>query len=409
MLRRLKHPALSLAAAAVVAAGAGALAWLAVRSVRRRWSRPGARLTPPVRLVLRGGTAGGRSSLAPPEGRRAVHSPVVTGDAERQRDKARAHVQFGQLLFKSGRLSKAISHFETAIALNGRNARAHFELAEALQRIREPSRAAAHYERVLELKPTCVEAATNLAIAFLAAERPEDAVRMSRRAIELERARAAGVRSSSGASSSSSSRGAAAKAINSEAYYNLNAALRACGRAAEACEETWRAIEAAGGTRVAPLALGAAAASTRDGDAAGAASSSTASRMVGWLGRRAAPAPPALSVVCVKWGSKYGAHYVNKLRAAVRAHMAAELAFDFVCYTDDPVGLDAEVQTRPLDGMPGWDGWWLKARAHPALATRRPADPRAAPRRAAPRARALCGPPLTRATPRAASLSLIHI
>jgi hypothetical protein len=86
---------------------------------------------------------------------------------------------------------------------------------------------------------------------------------------------------------------------------------------------------------------------------------SAASRVAGWLGVR--PAAPKLTVVCVKWGSKYGAPYVNKLARAVRTHYTG--ALDFVCATDDASGLDASIVVTSLAAAPaGWDGWWLKVR-----------------------------------------------
>lgn len=312
----------------VSVASAAAAAWWLAQRARRRPRSSAVPLKPKVRLISRR-LPGAPASAAP-----AVHSPVVAKSEERRREKARAHVQFGQLLFKSGRLSKAISHYETAVELNPQNALAHYELANTLQQLGEPARALPHYERVLELKPASVETATNLAVAYLAAGRAADAIAMSEQAIELQRARA-------------EQRGApAAQAINSEAHYNLNAALRACGRADEAYEHTWRAIEAAGGKRYAPISLPAAVAPK------------PVARSAGWLGRWSSA--PALTVVCVKWGTKYGAQYVNKLYKAVRAHTTCQPRF--VCYTDDGAGLLPDVQLVQLSGVADWDGWWYKVR-----------------------------------------------
>ena len=47
-------------------------------------------------------------------------------------------------------------------------------------------------------------------------------------------------------------------------------------------------------------------------------------------------ATDGVTVVCVKWGTKYGADYVNRLHRAVRRHLSA--ARSFVCLTDDPEG-----------------------------------------------------------------------
>jgi hypothetical protein len=45
-----------------------------------------------------------------------------------------------------------------------------------------------------------------------------------------------------------------------------------------------------------------------------------------------------LEVVCVKYGTKYGADYVNKLYYGVKLHLERE--HTFVCFTDDASGLD---------------------------------------------------------------------
>ena len=70
----------------------------------------------------------------------------------------------------------------------------------------------------------------------------------------------------------------------------------------------------------------------------------------------------AATVVCVKHGTKYGAEYVNRLASMVRRWCSVEV--DFFCLTDDPVGLDAKVQTLklPNKNILGQDisGWWQK-------------------------------------------------
>ncbi len=65
-------------------------------------------------------------------------------------------------------------------------------------------------------------------------------------------------------------------------------------------------------------------------------------------------------VLCMKWGSKYGPEYVNRLYAMVRRHLRGE--FRFVCLTDDSKGVRAEVRCLPIpplalpEGLPerGW-------------------------------------------------------
>lgn len=53
-----------------------------------------------------------------------------------------------------------------------------------------------------------------------------------------------------------------------------------------------------------------------------------------------------VNVVCMKWGSLYGPDYVNRLRSMVRRHLRRP--HRFMCFTEDPAGLDADVETAPL-------------------------------------------------------------
>ena len=74
------------------------------------------------------------------------------------------------------------------------------------------------------------------------------------------------------------------------------------------------------------------------------------------------PSKVAATVVCVKHGTKYGAEYVNRLASMVCRWSSVDV--DFFCLTDDPVGLDASVQTLklPSRNILGQDisGWWHK-------------------------------------------------
>lgn len=65
-----------------------------------------------------------------------------------------------------------------------------------------------------------------------------------------------------------------------------------------------------------------------------------------------------LNLVCVKHGSLYGADYVNKLHAGVIRNLGDDIERKFICFTDDPTGLRAEIEVRllPEDVR----GWWSK-------------------------------------------------
>lgn len=69
---------------------------------------------------------------------------------------------------------------------------------------------------------------------------------------------------------------------------------------------------------------------------------------------------PERVILCMKWGTKYGPEYVNRLYAMVRRHLRGE--FRFVCLTDRTEGIRAEVECFPIpdlalpEGLPerGW-------------------------------------------------------
>ena len=52
------------------------------------------------------------------------------------------------------------------------------------------------------------------------------------------------------------------------------------------------------------------------------------------------------NVICIKWGSTYGPHYVNRLYGMTARHLSRP--FRFVCFTDDTRGLRNEVETSPI-------------------------------------------------------------
>lgn len=63
-----------------------------------------------------------------------------------------------------------------------------------------------------------------------------------------------------------------------------------------------------------------------------------------------------VNVVCLKWGlERYPAFYVNRLYAGVKRNLRRP--FRFVCFTNEPDGLDAGIETQPIppppDGLAG--------------------------------------------------------
>jgi hypothetical protein len=53
-----------------------------------------------------------------------------------------------------------------------------------------------------------------------------------------------------------------------------------------------------------------------------------------------------VNVVCMKWGTKYGPEYVNILYNMVKRNIT--LPFRFVCFTEAPEGIKAEIEIKPL-------------------------------------------------------------
>lgn len=54
-------------------------------------------------------------------------------------------------------------------------------------------------------------------------------------------------------------------------------------------------------------------------------------------------------IFCMKWGSLYGAEYVNRLHAMVKRNLT--YAFQMVCFTDDEKGIIPEVKCFPIPSM----------------------------------------------------------
>lgn len=51
-------------------------------------------------------------------------------------------------------------------------------------------------------------------------------------------------------------------------------------------------------------------------------------------------------ILCMKWGTKYGPEYVNRLYAMTRRHLSGD--FRFICLTDNTAGIRSEVECYPI-------------------------------------------------------------
>lgn len=64
------------------------------------------------------------------------------------------------------------------------------------------------------------------------------------------------------------------------------------------------------------------------------------------------------NVLCLKWGNKYSAEYVNVLYSMVVRNTTHPVRF--YCMTDDPTGIREEVIIKPLLMENNTQGWWHK-------------------------------------------------
>lgn len=69
-------------------------------------------------------------------------------------------------------------------------------------------------------------------------------------------------------------------------------------------------------------------------------------------------------VLCMRWGALYPPAYVNVLFHAVKDHLMGP--FRFVCFTDDPTGLDAGIEHFPIPDL-GYSDYHWKSGAWPKL------------------------------------------
>lgn len=65
-----------------------------------------------------------------------------------------------------------------------------------------------------------------------------------------------------------------------------------------------------------------------------------------------------IHVVCLKWGTKYDAGYVNKLYSGINRN--ATIPFRFHCFTEDDKGIRPGITSHTLPFADKHEGWWNK-------------------------------------------------
>ncbi|ETV98746.1 hypothetical protein, variant [Aphanomyces invadans] len=232
---------------------------------------------------------------------------------------AKWHNRLGSLLSASHKYAEAIRHFEQALDHAPRYAAAHFNLASAIVFAKGASVgrpldvAIDHFRQAIAIQPHFPDAHVNLAAQLYAHGNLHDALRHATTALHQD-------------------------PDNTHAYYNLNTIYRALGQQDRAVDLCWHRI-------LSSLPVGTSRPSLRRPQDSQPEESYRSSMT-------------HLTVVCVKWGVKYGAEYVNKLHRGVARHLKS-VRYTFCCLTDNAVGLAPEIDVRLL--APGWVGWWNKA------------------------------------------------
>ena len=250
-----------------------------------------------------------------------VEQERIKKRSERER-KSALHMQFARMLVKAGKKKKAASHYKTAAELNSAvSAVCHFNLASLVQGDDDDA-ARTHYREAIRHNSNMAEAWHNLGALLLRSSEDDDAYACFLKALRIR-----------------------GDAGYPEARFNVATVLRKLGRQREAVAFSWTCL------------LGDIVRAEKDRVKIDVSPPSPVdcgnAPLVGNEG-------VDLTVVCVKWGTKYGPEYVNRLYAGVRRHLRKR--HRFVCLTDDASGLrtkDDDFEVRELPK--GWQGWWNKA------------------------------------------------
>lgn len=103
----------------------------------------------------------------------------------RTTDNVMAELNLGEALYKSGRTSEAIGHFERALQINSNQASVHSSLGVALLEIGQSRRALTHLQKAIEIYPKSSDAHYNLGNAFLQIGRASEALAHYQKALEI--------------------------------------------------------------------------------------------------------------------------------------------------------------------------------------------------------------------------------
>jgi len=221
-------------------------------------------------------------------------------------------LKFGKLLVICGKNEKAIDVFDKLTKKWPNDFRPFFNLGTCLVRQYRYGEALIAFESVLKLTRGTdkmpLEVFGALAKVLLSLQRPEDALIRCQEGLALD-------------------------PMDHICLSNLNIALRMLDRMDEAVDISWNAMGIVPFDKSSIMASPSSSSSSKDSQ---------------------------IIVVCLKWGKKYGAEYVNNLYYMLARHGLGERPFRLICFTEESSGIIPEIECKPLPDL-GWTGWWYKA------------------------------------------------
>jgi hypothetical protein len=258
-------------------------------------------------------------------------------------------LRLGQHLLKSGKRQQAQKVFLRCIDRFPDDFRAYFNMGTLHSIGRDYDNAIYFYRMALSVKSDLVEAFGALSGLLIQVKDPGAAADCCLKGLEID-------------------------SCDRQCIYNLNVSLRQLGQLYRAVSTSWERINHSAPTMTAAFDSG------------------TVTTTATTLSRR----PIAM---CVKYGSKYSAQYVNNLYNGitkysftgsrrrksnetlstdgrccsrnvhnddddVAAFTDVDRSIRFICITEDPKGIDECVEILPFPDevlSAHWDGWWLKA------------------------------------------------
>jgi hypothetical protein len=246
----------------------------------------------------------------------SIHTDLIMSDA------VGVLLQNAIVYEKFRRKEKAEEVYKKIISCYPEDFRPYFNLAVLLSGDRTRlEESISLFFRVIEIKDSVIEAYGAVAALLIKLRRPEEAVSFCTAGLQRD-------------------------PLDSSCLFNINVALRQVGKISNAIQISWATLLSS--CSIVPLAK-----------------ELQQPRVL--QAQQPLPIENSLTIVCVKWGSKYNADYVNRLyggllRWAPSVKNVDNPGFRLVCYTDDPDGMDDTIQCYPLSiSTKTWSGWWLKA------------------------------------------------